>query len=522
MEQEFNSLDAQRAAWEAYVLSQAGEGWVLLPGAYDDGGFSGGNMERPALKRLLAQIDAGRVDVLVVYKVDRLTRSLPDFARIVERFDAKGVSFVSVTQAFNTTSSMGRLTLNVLLSFAQFERDVTGERIRDKIAASKARGMWMGGHPPLGYDHRDRHLYVNEPEAALVRQMFERYLELGSVPRLVEELDRAEIRSKAWVSAAGKSMGGLRLRAGAICHILKNRVYLGEIVHKGTAHPGDHDPIISPHLFEAVQRRLEANSVERKRGKVRTASCWLTGKIRDISGQPMRPSFGYGRGGRRYRYYISEGELPGTRASTNAPVTRVSAQHVERVIAERLAVLTGASEHDHEALLPIILTVEIASRNIHVLIDAKKVCEPAELPQQTIDRIAAGLLEGDRIVNESEAVLRLAIDIPPVRRGKTFPTARFDAGSTVTTHQSLSSAEQLRRAHRRLSELNASPLDPDSHKAADAPGEGWTRGGLLAAFLAPDIQKALLKGELLLSDSLTTVSLPLAWEDQRCIARPSC
>lgn len=230
----------------------------------------------------------------------------------------------------------------------------------------------------------------------------------------------------------------------------------------------------------------------------------------------------YGRGGRRYRYYISEGELPGTRASTNAPITRVSAQHVERVIAERLAVLTGASEHDHEALLQIIVAVEIASRNIHVLIDAKMISEPAELPEQTIDRIAGRLLVGDRIVSESEAVLRLVIDIPPVRRGKTFPTPRSGAGSTVITHQSVSSAEQLRRAHQRLSELNASPLDPTSHERADAPIEGWTRGGLLGGFLAPDIQKAVLKGELALSEALTSVSLPLAWEEQRRVVRDFC
>ncbi len=281
LEQEFNSLDAQRASCEAFILSQAGEGWSLLPHHFDDGGWSGGNMERPALKSLLKAISEGRIDVVVVYKVDRLTRSLMDFARIVEQFDAHGVSFVSVTQAFNTTSSMGRLTLNVLLSFAQFEREVTGERIRDKIAASKARGIWMGGNLPLGYDVKDRKLFIVEEEAELVRHIYKRYQELGSVLPLVKELDASGHRTKRWTSSKGNVLGGCRFSCGAIYHILGNRIYLGEIVHKGKAHKGEHPAIIDPELFNAVQTKLSANRVKRVKRKEKATASPLTGKLFD-------------------------------------------------------------------------------------------------------------------------------------------------------------------------------------------------------------------------------------------------
>ena len=240
LEQEFNSLDAQREACEAYVRSQKHEGWQALPALYDDPGYSGGNMERPALKRLLADIAAKRIDVVVVYKVDRLTRSLADFAKIVEVFDASAVSFVSITQAFNTTTSMGRLTLNVLLSFAQFEREVTGERIRDKIAASKKKGLWMGGQPALGYDVKDRKLVVNEAEAETVRMIFRRYLDLGSVRELKAALDAEGMVSKHRTAADGSAYGGQSFSRGALYQMLQNRVYRGEIVHKGAAYPGEH------------------------------------------------------------------------------------------------------------------------------------------------------------------------------------------------------------------------------------------------------------------------------------------
>ncbi len=264
LDQEFNSLDAQREACESYVRSQKHEGWRALPQLYDDPGYSGGNMERPALKRLLADIAAKRVDVVVVYKVDRLTRSLADFAKIVEVFDANAVSFVSITQAFNTTTSMGRLTLNVLLSFAQFEREVTGERIRDKIAASKKKGLWMGGQPALGYDVKDRRLVVNEAEAETVRAIFRGYLQLGSVRALKSALDAAGVVSKRRTAADGSAYGGQSLSRGALYQMLQNRVYCGEIVHKGAAYPGQHARIVNEELWRRVHEKLEANGVERR------------------------------------------------------------------------------------------------------------------------------------------------------------------------------------------------------------------------------------------------------------------
>ena len=274
LEQDFNSLQAQREACEAYVLSQVGEGWRASPQIYDDGGFSGGSMERPALKRLLADIERGGIDVVVVYKVDRLTRALGDFARIVEAFDRRGVSFVSVTQAFNTTTSMGRLTLNVLLSFAQFEREVTGERIRDKIAASKKKGMWMGGRPPLGYEPDGRTLKINPAEADTVRHIFRRYLELGSVHRLRDDLATSGVVSKSWETMRGAVRGGTPFERGALFHLLRNRIYVGEIRHKDVWHPGQHPAILDPELFDAVQAKLGEGAKEPGGGsEARNSGC---------------------------------------------------------------------------------------------------------------------------------------------------------------------------------------------------------------------------------------------------------
>src|SRR6266436_6073312 len=261
LEQEFNSLHAQREACEAFIKSQAGEGWRLVRTHYDDGGLSGATMERPALQRLMGDIDQGLVDAVVVYKVDRLTRSLADFAKMIEVFDARGVSFVAVTQQFNTTTSMGRLTLNVLLSFAQFEREVTGERIRDKIAASKQKGMWMGGLVPIGYDVIDRRLQVNQTEAETVREIFRRYLELGSVRLLMEDLNRRGIRSKVRVASNGKRSGGNLFFRGALYALLSNPIYIGEIRHKAVHHPGLHESIVDRELWNATQLLLRSHSV---------------------------------------------------------------------------------------------------------------------------------------------------------------------------------------------------------------------------------------------------------------------
>jgi DNA invertase Pin-like site-specific DNA recombinase len=284
LEQDFNSLDAQRESCEAFIRSQKHEGWVCLSEMYDDGGISGATMERPALKRLLADIEAERIDTVVVYKVDRLTRSLGDFAKIVEVFDRQAVSFVSVTQQFNTTTSMGRLTLNMLLSFAQFEREVTGERIRDKIAASKKKGMWMGGLPPLGYDVKDRKLVVNVREAETVRHIYRRYAALGSVLALKEELDGAGVVSKARVDKYGRRTGGGPLARGALYLMLQNRIYRGEIVHKENSYPGEHEAIIDQALWDEVQHQLAANRFDRATGAGATRVSLLAGLIYDDTG----------------------------------------------------------------------------------------------------------------------------------------------------------------------------------------------------------------------------------------------
>ena len=334
LEQAFNSLDAQREACAAFILSQKHEGWTVLPMLYDDGGFSGGTMDRPALQRLLGDIRAGQVDVVVVYKIDRLTRSLFDFAKIVEAFDLRGVSFVSITQQFNTTTSMGRLTLNVLLSFAQFEREVAGERIRDKIAASKRKGMWMGGLPSLGYDVQNRKLVVNEEEARTVVHIFRRYGELRSVRVLQEELDVAGIRSKRRILADGSPFGGQKLSRGALYLMLQNRIYRGEITHKGNAYPAEHQPIVDELLWDQVQAILAENRVDRATGPAAKQPSLLAGLIFDESGERLTPSHAVKKG-TRYRYYVSRSLIVGT-AKDKSTGRRIPAANLETLVITKL------------------------------------------------------------------------------------------------------------------------------------------------------------------------------------------
>lgn len=327
---EFNSLDAQREACEAYIKSQQHEGWVLIPDHYDDGGISGGSLDRPDLQRLLSDIRAAKVDIVVVYKVDRLTRSLADFAKLVELFDAQSVSFVSITQSFNTTSSMGRLTLNILLSFAQFEREVIGERVRDKVAASKAKGMWMGGSVPLGYDNKDKKLVILPDEAETIRMIFRRYLELGSTGLLLKELRENGIRTKHRPGAAGNAAGGVGFRMGNLAYLLKNRIYVGQLVHRGQIHKADHVAIVDQELFDAVQARLGANTQERKL-RHKASPYLLTGLLFDSAGNRMSPSHTRKKGV-RYRYYVSQGVLQGRDQADLGEVTRVSAPDLEEAI----------------------------------------------------------------------------------------------------------------------------------------------------------------------------------------------
>ncbi|HTE85134.1 MAG TPA: recombinase family protein [Dehalococcoidia bacterium] len=350
LEQDFNSLHAQREACEAYVASQRHEGWKALPVPYDDGGFSGGSMERPALQALLTDIASGRIDVVVVYKVDRLTRSLTDFARIVEVFDRQGVSFVSVTQQFNTTSSMGRLTLNVLLSFAQFEREVTGERIRDKIAASKKKGMWMGGWVPIGYDRKDRSLVVNEAEAETVRTIFRFYLKRKNVRAVQADLDRLKLITKRYVTTTtGGAMGGLPFRRGHIYHILSNPLYVGEIGHKGTRHPGQHPAIIDQETWDAAQARLRTNGHEHRMRSNAKAPSLLAGLLFDGDGNRLTATHAT-KNGKRYRYYALMPSSGRSASRRERPAFSIAAAEIEGIVVSQIVGFLTDSRRLLEAL----------------------------------------------------------------------------------------------------------------------------------------------------------------------------
>jgi site-specific DNA recombinase len=338
----FTSLDAQREACEAYIRSQAGEGWRLVPEHFDDGGLSGASLDRPALQALLAEVRARSIHVIVVYKVDRLTRSLADFAKLIEIFDAHATSFVSVTQSFNTTTSMGRLTLNILLSFAQFEREVIGERVRDKIAASKRKGIWVGGPVPLGYAAVNKQVVTVAAEAETVRTIFARYLELGSVRALTEDLDRRGIRSKPRLRTNGRTVGGVRFGVGALAYLLKNRFYIGEVAYRGEVHRGGHPPILDRALFEAVQNKLNAQAVAR-RCRLKAPPALLAGRLFDGRGNRMSASH-TNKGGARYRYYVCRAALPNQPAGS---IGRVPAPQIEALVIE------GVRDHlRHSGIAP--------------------------------------------------------------------------------------------------------------------------------------------------------------------------
>ncbi len=396
LDQEFNSLDSQYDAAAAYIRSQAHANWTLIKEKFDDGGFSGGSTDRPALQRLLADVKAGKLSVIVVYKVDRLTRSLADFAKLVELFDAHGVSFVSVTQQFNTTTSMGRLTLNVLLSFAQFEREVTSERIRDKIAASKRRGIWVGGMVPLGYELKDGKLLLVEKEVAQVRTIFERYLELGSVNRLVVDLRERNFRTKIRRLSTGRTSGGVAFTQGPLFYMLRNCFYVGQVRYKNEICPGPQPPLIERELFDAVQAKLTEQWSHRTATRVKSAAM-LAGLLFDDAGHPMVPTHATKKSV-RYRYYVS---LPILRRRANpllSKVTRVPAAEVEAVLTKALAAHFnngGRSEKsetkiDRNMVLEKIARIDVREKELAVRLrplrekklldaDADAECEPLEL-----------------------------------------------------------------------------------------------------------------------------------------------
>ncbi|WP_421738811.1 recombinase family protein [Caulobacter sp.] len=522
LEQNFNSLHAQRESCEAYVLSQAGEGWSALTEIYDDGGFSGGTMDRPGLRKLLAAIEAGRVDIVVVYKVDRLTRSLTDFARIVEAFDKANVSFVSVTQAFNTTTSMGRLTLNVLLSFAQFEREVTGERIRDKIAASKAKGMWMGGNLPLGYDaptgQASRALVVNEPEARTVRLIFERYLETGSVHALERWLDDQAIRSKVWTTKAGRQIGGLRLSRGALFHLLKNRTYVGQTVHREMAYPGEHLGIVDPVVFQQVQALLASQARRHKASQRSVSSMPLRRLIFDADGQAMSPVFTHGKKGQVYRYYVSTVlQRGGRRAGAGGP-KRVPAAAIEDLVRRSLALADDGAGLD---LVAAVERVEVHSSAIELLLKRKALFPRGGDRTNQLRTLRARLADDHADWDDQDSELvRISIACRVAARGGSARIVTAD-GSQVTGNPSPDSSliRGLKMAHRLLAHASGGAVaSPEQAMISLVPISPYDRNILPLAFLAPDLQVQILEGRQpagLTLQPLIRVPLPAAWEDQR-------
>jgi site-specific DNA recombinase len=497
--QEFNSLDNQREASEAYVKSQAHEGWRALPARYDDGGFSGGSMDRPALQRLLADIRARLIDVVVVYKVDRLTRSLADFAKLVELFDEHGVSFVSVTQAFNTTSSMGRLTLNVLLSFAQFEREVTGERIRDKIAASKRKGIWMGGHVPLGYRVQARKLVVDEHEAERVRYIFRRYVELKSLMLLLQDLLERGITTKERRLSAGSTRGGITFTRGPLAYLLKNRTYLGEIVHKGERHMGEHQAIIDRELFEAVQRQLASQAQDRR--PVADSVSWLTGRIYDDRGNRMTPTHA-NKGGVRYRYYVSHAVLQGRKQEAGS-VARVPAPDIEAIVRERLVELRQDSGAHESAAGP---EVEIES-----------LLQKIEVRRRDLT-----------IIPESGSPITVPWSLAPqVRKREVIVPANHDQPERTGARPIRAEArarllESIAKARLWLDGLTSGRFTSTREiAAAERCSERSVRMTLALAFLPPETVKAAVEGRLPHVVTLSTLcEVPISWPAQR--SRADC
>ena len=550
LEQEFNSLDAQREACEAYITSQKHEGWTALPSLYDDGGYSAGTMDRPALLRMLEDVRARRIDAVVVYKVDRLTRSLADFAKIVEVFDAQGVSFVSITQAFNTSTSMGRLTLNVLLSFAQFEREVTGERIRDKIAASKKKGMWMGGLPSLGYDVKDRKLVVNEAEAETVRHIYRRYLELGSVRQLQGDLDSVGIVSKRRLASDGSVYGAQRFSRGALYLMLKNRIYRGEIVHKGKAFPGEHPAIIDEQTWSRVQTQLEENHDERHRDSTEREASLLTAILFDAQSNPMTPVRNLKKS-TRYRYYISRTLVTGTVADNSAG-QRVPAPNLEALVIDRVRSLiadpiefTGAvsqsqidaptqrrlrdaaaklcdrwealpTEPLHNFLRTVLMRVQVHSDRITLGLDvARLIAALSEIEETGFDSATATVNEdGER------HVITLTI---PARLKRTGIEMKFIvAGAENTVPPNPSLVRLILRAQavgKRLFENGSTSLGEIARE--DRLNPSYASRLIRLTFLAPDITAAILAGkqpaDLSATKLMADTRLPLDWRQQRVV-----
>jgi site-specific DNA recombinase len=495
LEQDFNSLDAQYDASQAYIRSQAHAGWSLLRAKYEDGGFSGGNTDRPALQRLLDDVRAGKIDVIVVYKVDRLTRSLADFAKLVELFDKHGVSFVSVTQQFNTTTSMGRLTLNVLLSFAQFEREVTSERIRDKIAASKRKGLWVGGMAPLGYDTKNRKISINEAEADRVRTIFRSYLRLGSLGPLMAELRKQGIVTKVRTLKSGATVGGIPFTRGPLAHLLRNRFYIGEVIFKGEVLTGEQPAILHRGLFDAVQAKLTKQVNSHKTARVKSEAL-LAGRIFDDRGNRMTPSHVRKRG-IKYRYYLSSALLQGQPDRAGA-VGRAPAIEIEGLVMRSL--------RDHlDQSAEIEDTVLI---NTHV----------ARIEVQA-DQLVIELTNAKGIGSKRSRRLKVPWHKTPLRRRREILVPASvppqDARAIRSENRALL-ISSIARGRRWLNELIANPTaNAESIATRDGCSVRKVNMTISLAFLAPDLVKAAIEGRLPHGMGVVRLAdLPAEWSRQ--------
>ena len=538
LEQSFNSLEAQRDACRAYILSQKHEGWTALSTKYDDGGFSGGTMERPALKQLLDDILNRKVDTVVVYKVDRLTRSLMDFSKIIEVFDSHGVSFVSVTQQFNTTTSMGRLTLNVLLSFAQFEREVTGERIRDKVAASKKKGIWMGGFVPQGYDWVDRRLVVNPREADTVRRIFREYVRLGYVSELKTYLGRCHIHSKIRSSPTERTSGGKVYSRGALYHLLKNRIYIGEIVHRGKSYPGQHEAIVPQELWNKVAARLDKNNRAHRKGKSRSTPSLLTGKLFDINGTRFTPTHAV-KNAKRYRYYTSQTVVRQT--GIKPAVTRFPAQELEQFVKSQIHLLLQSPDKcisgmddcpakatarkrvedlagewpnlgvskQNELVRKILRRVTVGEKTVWIEVDGIK------LLASLLGQDSAAFLSQGTCKTE---LLKLSSDFQAFRRGSEIRVIVPDSGSEYGRIPVPSLVNVVARARDWYEQIVANKIGSiDQLAQKTGLTRRYVRRILQCATLSPRIAEALLAGhhrpDLTVNDILQPA--PLDWREQK-------
>ena len=513
LELAFNSLDAQREACEAYIKSQAPEGWRLIPGRYDDGAFSGASLDRPALQQLLADVGASKIDIVLVYKVDRLTRSLADFAKLIELFDAHDVSFVSVTQSFNTSSSMGRLTLNVLLSFAQFERELIGERVRDKIAASKRKGIWVGGPVPLGYAAVDKKIVVVPAEAAAVRTIFARYLELGSLRVLADDLTRRGFRSKSRKLSNGRRIGGGPFGVGALAYLLKNRFYIGEVIYRGQIYSGGHSPILDRDLFEAAQARLAAQTLQR-RCRLRGSPALLTGRIFDERGNRMSPSH-TNKGGARYRYYVSQSVLQ-RKPQPPGSVSRIAAAEIEALVITALRKHLQANpteaqptpDNERELVEHYVERLTLGPKHIKLQL------------RQSIDALEARNAPDDRSHSPAIPIASGTITIPWTRavpaavKGIIHVPAHNTPMKPSRREALLTAIAKARKWIDDLMYGHATSL------AAIARREGMVerhvRLLLQLAFVSPRIVSALLDGTAPADPTVTTLArgLPYSWAEQ--------